>query len=71
MRQAILLGNRTCLRLCFNAHFTLFYRQCLTNAVNYKAGRRYCADGCASQTFCGDVLVPEQHLHVSCLAASE
>lgn len=38
-------------------------RQCLTSAVNYKAGRRYCADGCASQTFCGDVLVPEQHLH--------
>ena len=22
-------------------------------------------DGCASQTFCGDILVPEHHLHVS------
>lgn len=38
-------------------------RKCLTDAVMYKDSKRYCVDGCAAQTLCGDVVVPDQHLH--------
>ena len=37
-------------------------RQCSTRDVQYFTGERYCVDGCAQETKCGDIYIPESHL---------
>ncbi|KAL5010564.1 hypothetical protein ScPMuIL_012869 [Solemya velum] len=37
-------------------------RQCISPGVRYNNQHRYCIDGCAATTTCGDIVIPETHL---------
>ncbi|XP_046331043.1 leishmanolysin-like peptidase [Haliotis rufescens] len=37
-------------------------KQCHSQRVRYNDTRVYCVGGCASQTVCGDIIIPEEHL---------
>ena len=40
-------------------------RQCLNNFHYLINGRKYCQNGCMTETKCGPVTIPKKHLHVS------
>ena len=49
----------------FSKRLFFFYRQCDSTQVFVKEYLTHCIDECKSETMCGEVIVPEEHLDVN------
>ena len=50
--------------LLLSAPVGFHFRECVGNSRYLVNNRRYCGGGCAAQTKCGPVTIPESHLNV-------